>query len=486
MGTDRVSHIRLLALCLVVAGGVYLLNISAASATRLPVDTRKSAMQVFLQGTVRLDGSVRMPDGTIYLLLMPTSSTPKKPKGEGTTKYPADSDNPELVFYGDNWGHLRTVRKGDVLTASLPSNLPEAIKKRLLTMKFPSDLIVPEGLVLPKSMKSLVGDLDIALMDDGAIAKPEFGQKRQLSSKQDYHGAGTFAFTSVRKGSIILVDGKSFNKLAEFPTEGTPCSMDFIDGRIYVADQAKSRILLLDPIKRKFLGQIDLTPLSAPKGIAALPNGNLVYVSESGSSNVAVIETATGKVLVRTKVPTGPGRLAMTADGVYLVVLSVTAGELSVLSTYNQKVVGTVKVGNVPTAVAISAKDKIAYVSNRMSNTISVVDLSKRQVVSTMKTGVSPTGLVLSPDGAKLYVAQGRDNTICIFDTKTLTKAQEIKLPLDLDFPFSICLSPDAKHLLVSSQQTDMIGVLDTEKLDFSKIVQIGQPTHEVIWIPAN
>jgi YVTN family beta-propeller protein len=462
----------------------YLFLLPLAHATRLPVEARKSALQIFVQGTVRLDGSVKMPDGSIILPLMPTANTPKRNKNEGSLKYPVGSENPEIVFYENNWGHIRTIKKDRLLTLPLPNDLPEAIRKYLLTMKFPSDLIVPDGFVLPKSLKPMAADLDITLAEDIALAKPDLSPKRAESKA--YHGPGIYALTSLSKGSIIFVDGKSFAKLAEFPTEGTPCGMNFVDGRIYIADQAKNRILLLDPNKRKFLGQIDLTAGCAPKGIASLPNGRLVYVSESANSSVAVMETATGKVLVRTKVPTGPGRLMITADGVYLVVLSVTAGELSVISTYNQKLIGTVKVGSVPTAVVISKKDKLAYVSNRMSNTVSVVDLGKRQIVGTIKTGVSPTGLALNNDESKLYVAQGRDNTIGVFSCKTLAKLQDIKLPLDVDFPLSLCLSPDGKQLIVSSQQTDMIGVLDTEKLDFAKVVSIGKPTHEVIWIPAN
>ncbi|WP_369669314.1 YncE family protein, partial [Enterococcus faecium] len=94
---------------------------------------------------------------------------------------------------------------------------------------------------------------------------------------------------------------------------------------------------------RKFLGQIDLPPNTAPKGIASMPNGKWIYVSLSGSSEVAVIETETGKVLMKTKVPTGPGRIAVTPDGVYVALLCVTSSEICVMSTYNQRLIGSVK-----------------------------------------------------------------------------------------------------------------------------------------------
>ena len=205
---------------------------------------------------------------------------------------------------------------------------------------------------------------------------------------------------------------------------------------------------------------------------------------DAGSSDVAVIETATGKVLLKTKVKPGPGRLALTPDGVFLLVLNVTSGEVSVISTYNQKVVGVIKVGDMPTALVVSGNGKNAFVSNRMSNTISVIDIKSRQVVGTIKTGASPTGLALSPDEKKLYAACGRDNTITIYDTASLAKLEEAHLPDDVEFPGPLCLLPGGRRLLVSSHVNGNIGTLDVDTLQFHKLTPLGHPNNEVVWEP--
>jgi len=131
-----------------------------------------------------------------------------------------------------------------------------------------------------------------------------------------YQGAGTFAFVSIKDAApSYLWMAKTFTKIAEFPTEGTPSSMVYVDGKLYIADQAKNRILLLDPQARKFLGQIDLPAGSAPRGIVALPNGKSIYVAFSGASQVGMIDVESGKLLFKIKVPIGPSRLAVTPDG---------------------------------------------------------------------------------------------------------------------------------------------------------------------------
>ncbi|MBX9725224.1 MAG: beta-propeller fold lactonase family protein [Candidatus Obscuribacterales bacterium] len=458
---------------------------ASVEATRLPPETKKTVLEIYPAGNVRLDGSVELPDGNLMLPLIPGVNPLKKLKTDAIQKFPANAAEPDLIIYENGWAQIKTEKKDGKVTLKFPSDLADATKKRLLLMKLPSDLIVPNGFVLPKSMKAILGDLNVPLLEDVSLMKPELGHKTVSTPPQAYKGAGTFAFVSIKDGTIILMDAKNFSKIAEFPTEGTPSSMTFVDGKLFIADQAKNRILLLDPSARKFLGQIDLPAATAPRGIAAMPNGKWVYVSLSGASEVAVIETENGKVLTKTKVPTGPSRMAVTPDGVYIVLLSVTASELSVISTYNQRVIGSVKVGSVPTCVVVHPSEKTAYVTNRSSNTVSIVDLTKRTVLNTIKTGASPTGIAISPDGLKLYVAHGRDNTIIIYDTKSLQKTNEVKLPLDVDFPHSICLSPDGKFLIVSSQQTDTVGVLDTTTLEFKKQVQLGHTTQEIIWVPA-
>jgi YVTN family beta-propeller protein len=481
-----IRNVYLLAIAIVASVAVLCaLLIPPALATRLPVELKEAAVSVFPHATVRLDGSLSLPDGSLILPLVPAGGASKKNKYEVESRFP--EHDPVIVFYANGWAHVKTVKRGRQRTISLPKDTPEKLMKHALSMRFPSDLIVPEHFVLPKSLKPFIGDLQIATIDDATLAKPEFGYGHQShSAPPQYTGHGTVVLTSINTGTITLLDGKTMQKLVEFPTEGTPCSMLFLKGVIYIADQGKHRVLMLDPSRRRFLGQIDLPAGCAPRGIAALPNSKLFYVSESGQSNVAVIEHATGKLLLRTKVPPGPGRMTITPDGVFLLVLNVSSGDMTVIATYNQKVVGTVKVGAMPTAIALGPDGRTAYVSCKNSNHVAIVDVTNRRITGTIKTGMSPTGIALTADGHHLFVANARDNSITEYDTKTLTQTADVKLPLDVEFPGTICLLPGDKKLVVTSQQTDAIGVMDVEKKSFEGETRLGHPVQEVMWAPVH
>lgn len=459
---------------------------SPAYATRLPEELTKLTATTFPGAKVRLDGGVETQPGEIYLLLVSADKAAKKGKVEVEWALPQGANKPDALFYNNGWAHIRVKKKNEASTLAFPAELPEKLKKKIASYRFPSDLIVPEGFVLPRSFQPFTIDVPhVSLVDDAVFARDDFGLKKSAQAKSNYKGAGTVFLTSVTSGSITMLDGKTLNKLAEFPTEGTPGSMEFANGNLYIADQAKNRVLILDPVAKRFAGQIDLLPRTAPKGIAALPTGKWLYVSESAANDVAVIETATGKVLLKTKVKPGPGRLALTRDGAFLVVLNVTSHEITIISTYNQRVISSVKVGDMPTALVISNDGKTVYVVNRMSSSVSVVDIAKHTVVGTIKTGLSPTAVAISADDSKLYVVAGRENSITEYDTRSLAKLREMHLPVDIEFPGSICLMPDGKRILVTGQQSDSVAVVNVDSFEIEKRTPVGHAHHEALWIPA-
>ncbi len=479
--SDRPLLLRA-AFCLALAVVFHLLP-QPALATRLPPDLQEVIRAEFPDTKIRLDGSVETARGELFLALMPQNQPKKHGKAQLQTMFP-NAERPDVLVYGNGWCFLHVIKRGRARTVSLPAEMPEKLRKEILSCKFPSDLIVPEGFFLPQSFKPLIGDVAIQTVSDATIASPEFGRSVGLPGAGHAANSGSVFLTSLATGTITLLDDQTLSKMADFHTEGTPCSMAWAANRLYITDQAKNRVLILDPVRRQILGQIDLPAHSAPKGIAALPNGKLMYVAESGSDDVAVIETASNRLLLRTRVPAGPGRVTVTPNGNFLIVLNSGCDQVTFISTLNQKVVGTVKVGQVPTTAVVASDNRTAYVSNRLSNTVSVLDIPERKVTGTIATGTGPTGLSLSKDDTRLYVANAKDNTIGVYDTRTRQKLSEIRLPMDVDFPYSIDLMPDGKRLLVSSESTDTIASLDLGKMEFDKHSMIGHNSHDIIWVP--
>jgi YVTN family beta-propeller protein len=467
----------------------FILSPQAAFATRLTAELKTAVQAQFPESKVRLDGAIETKTGQLYLLLVPTKvPTDKKPASVLLQdRFPA-TEPADFLCFSNGWCYLRVIKKGAVRTTVAPSVLPEKSRKQLLTCKFVPDLIVPENFSVVKALKPVLGDLAIALVQEQPAkpqAVPAATSTTTATTAKPVAGTvhGAVFVSSPGSGKITMLDGLTLEKLTEFPTEGTPAGMTCAEGRLYIADQGKSRILILDPKKRQFLGQIDLPPKSAPKGLASLPNGKLIYASESAAGVIDVIETDTGKVLLKTKVLAGPSKVVMAPNGNTLIVLNPPSGQATIISTSNQKVLGVVKVGSMPNAIAFSKDSAFAYVSNRVSNTVTIIDIAKRQAVASLQTGSGPTGIVLTNDGEKMLVANAKDNTITVFDLAKRQKVQDVKLPLDVDFPGALFLMPDGQHILVSSASTEAVGILNVAKLEFEREPVIGHTSDEMLWL---
>ena len=461
----------------------------SAHATRLPAELKAQIGTHMPQVKLfRLDGSLQTGAGDLFLPLLPPVGFKPTKQGVIDTAFPSE-EKPDIIIFSNGWTFLRVVKEGTHRTLRLPKTLPEAAIKHIVSSKFPMDLLVPDSFVLPLSLKSVRGDVSVNIVDDLSIAKQATAavavpETNLNAGTPVLSGDGVVIATSPSCGKLALLDGKTFKKIDEFPTEGTPCGITYFGGLVYVADQTKNRILQFDPTKRAFIGQIDLPTKCAPKGVAALAQGKLLYVSESSTNHVAVLELPSGRLILRTKVPAGPGRLAVTPSGTHLLVLNSTAGILTMLNTANQRMVATIQIGPAPGFMTISKDSQFAYVASKGSNTVSVVDLAKKAVVQKLTTGTAPTGVALNSDQTKLFVANAKDNTIWVFDAKSYEKLEEVKLLIDVDFAGEIALMPDGERLLISSEATDTVGVLNTNTLKFDEQQIIGFTSDEIRWFP--
>jgi YVTN family beta-propeller protein len=162
-----------------------------------------------------------------------------------------------------------------------------------------------------------------------------------------------------------------------------------------------------------------------PAGLAFSPDGTRLYVAENLSATLAVLDTASGKVLQR--VPTGPlpYGVAVAPDGTVWV--SAWGGD-SVTSFAPDgsglKASGDLAVGRHPSALLLGAGGRRLFVASATTNRVAVVDTAARRVLATLEDpppsgpnqGSTPNALALSADGSRLYVAEGDANAVAVFD----------------------------------------------------------------------
>ena len=141
-------------------------------------------------------------------------------------------------------------------------------------------------------------------------------------------------------------------------------------------------------------------PVGSKPNSIAFGLGN-IYVTNSGSNTISVIDGKTNKVVATIPVGASPhGVVALDSPvGGFITIYVTNSGSntISVIDGKTNKVVATIPVGASPHDIIGSMLGKL-YVTNSGSNTISVIDGKTNKVVATIPVGSHPNSLYKTSD----------------------------------------------------------------------------------------
>jgi PQQ-dependent catabolism-associated beta-propeller protein len=182
------------------------------------------------------------------------------------------------------------------------------------------------------------------------------------------------------------------------------------------------------------------------------------YVSNEDEHTVSVIDTTRGEVVGTIAVGKRPRGMKLSRDGARLYVAvsglpkcppsvsdedcaklerDLTADGIAVVDTASAKVLQVLKAGSDPEQFDLSRDGRRLYVSNEDSATVTVVDIPTGNVVTRIAVGHEPEGVRVSPDGAWVLVTSETDNNVAIIDTHLLQLVHNVPVghrPRDLAF----------------------------------------------------
>jgi len=93
-------------------------------------------------------------------------------------------------------------------------------------------------------------------------------------------------------------------------------------------------------------------------------------------------------------------------------VVNTASNNVSVIDAGKNAVVATIGVHGRPYFIDVSEDGKRAYVANSASANVSVIDLEKRAVLGNVRVGSAPGLARVSPDGATVVISNRGDNTV--------------------------------------------------------------------------
>lgn len=153
-------------------------------------------------------------------------------------------------------------------------------------------------------------------------------------------------------------------------------------------------------------------PEADDKEVAGVPWGNARVDNKAGGAtregSVAIIDPDNGKIIKELVVGLHPNEITNDKDGKFVYVTNSNSDNITVINTSKDEITETISVrlqpginpffGDSPNGLSLSSNGRILYVANGMDNAIAVIKLGRNATVKAGKTKSRVTGFI--PTGA--------------------------------------------------------------------------------------
>ncbi len=259
---------------------------------------------------------------------------------------------------------------------------------------------------------------------------------------------------------------------------------------VYVTNSASDSIDVIDPRTNQVVQVIH--GITLPHGIAFSPDGTRLYISNESESVLDIVDRKSGDIVDKVPLSGRPNNIAITKDGSRVLVgIRTEAGVVDVIDTVSHKRTKSIPVDGSVHNVFVTPDGKYALSGSIESKAATVIDLQTEKVVWEVKFDrpVRPMAFETADDGAtrRVFVQLSGFNGFAVVDFAKHEEVARIKLP-DEPAGFGIAegrrgtpshgigIAPDGKSLWVNSTIANAVfkySLPDLKVIGYAKLPEV-------------
>jgi YVTN family beta-propeller protein len=267
---------------------------------------------------------------------------------------------------------------------------------------------------------------------------------------------------------------------------GTPTdtAYDPVNERIYVTNSGSDSVSIIDTNTNTLIGSPKVG--ISPTGIAYDPVNQRMYVANFGSRSVSLIDTRSMQAGISIQVGSGPQDIAYDPINGRMYVTLLDNKSISAIDTRSNTLVNqSIKVDFNPQAIAYDESNQKMYVTNSENNgTISAIDTKSNTLVGApIEVGLIPQRIAYDPVNERMYVTNSGSDTVSVIEGDAPRNIGS----LYIDSPFGITYDPRNQRMYVSSTNNNDIHVIETStNTVMQKPISVGGSSRDLAYDPAN
>lgn len=264
---------------------------------------------------------------------------------------------------------------------------------------------------------------------------------------------------AVKTGAIVAA-------LLAFLALSACASSPELDGTLFVADTNSKDVAVVDGRSLKVLARIPLP--GKPHGIDIEPGGKRVWTSNIEGDTVSVIDVGSRSVVSSIKVCKGPVNVAFASGRAFA---ACGDGYMAMIDTATLTVLKTEAIGFAPHEIISGPRQRI-WAVNRGSNDLSEIDPANGTLVSRHPAGPFAYDAVFSPDGQYAFVTSKTWGAVSVIATDTFQILGSIKVGKD---PSLLAMAPDGKRLFVTNKADGTVSVINALTFQVVRTIRVQQ-----------
>lgn len=260
---------------------------------------------------------------------------------------------------------------------------------------------------------------------------------------------------------------------------------------IYVTNSGSGDITVIDLGTLKVVGHIKVG--AAVHGAAVEADGRKLFITIESYNTLRVIDTATNKIGATIKLTGRPNQCAVTPNGKYVAVPIRDGNSVDIVDVAQRKVVKVLPV-KIPHNCFNAGSNRHIFVSSMGSDEIDRIDLTTMKYAGKTPVGGVPRPYVVTKDGRTMYVALSdlHGFEIVEFSSKATRFEMPAKNPTPRPHPFEpintlthgLGLTPDETELWVTSLLDDCMYVYNVAAKKIVARVPTGVAPNWVTFSP--
>ena len=207
----------------------------------------------------------------------------------------------------------------------------------------------------------------------------------------------------------------------------------------------------------------------SPASVVVNQNTNTVYVANSESNSVSVIDGSTNSIVNIIAVGKKPLGISINTVTNMIYLINTNSGTISVINGSTNSIVKTIDLNGVPFGIDVNPISNKIYVIDPFS-TINYIDGNSNKVTNKIKMDGNPQRISVNPVTNMMYVTES--NSVSVIDESTNSIVKKIQLDSD-SVPIAITTNPVTNMIYVTDSKYGSIHIIDGSTNSIVKTIQL-------------